>query len=115
VVTTTRSGPVSTPVTRAWETNSTSAAAAEAVCRALDAPDADRARAAIERCARERRDVALVNRAAAGQALGHMQASDPWLRARRRLALELAARTTRVGAWLDEAPYGPRYARQGPR
>jgi 3-(3-hydroxy-phenyl)propionate hydroxylase len=90
-------------------------AAAEAVRRALDAPDEDRARGAIERCARERRDVALVNRAAAGQALGHMQASDPRLRARRRLALELAARTTRVGAWLDEAPYGPRYARQGPR
>jgi 3-(3-hydroxy-phenyl)propionate hydroxylase len=82
--------------------------AAAAVHAALDAPDRQRAAAAIEGFAAERHDAARSNRRAAASALAAMQPRTPWARARRRAAAALAPRSERAGAWLDAAPYGPR-------
>jgi 3-(3-hydroxy-phenyl)propionate hydroxylase len=58
--------------------------------------------------ARDRRQAALYNRDASSQALAHMQADGPLLRARRRLAARRARRGQEAGAWLDSSPFGPR-------
>ncbi|HZD69218.1 MAG TPA: FAD-dependent monooxygenase [Actinomycetes bacterium] len=89
------------------------AAAAGAIRAALDSPDRTAARAAIERFAADRHDAAEHNRAAARSALAHMEATDPRIRVKRRIAAALAPRVERAGRWLDEAPYGPRGGRRG--
>ena len=83
-------------------------AAADAVHTALGAPDRAGARRAVEEFARVRRAAAAYNRMAAGQALEHMQARAPAIRAKRRIAAAVAPYAERAGAWLDSAPYGPR-------
>jgi 3-(3-hydroxy-phenyl)propionate hydroxylase len=90
-------------------------AAAGAIGAALGSPDQGAARAAIEHFAADRRDAAEHNRAAARSALAHMEASDPRIRIKRRIAAALAPRVERAGRWLDEAPYGPRGGRRGMR
>lgn len=70
-------------------------------------------RAAVEAFAADRRAAAEYNRAAARAALTHMQAREPLLRLKRRLAAAVAPRSTRAGRWLDTAPYGPRVGRAG--
>jgi 3-(3-hydroxy-phenyl)propionate hydroxylase len=88
------------------------ASAAEAVATGLrDGPEAGRA--AVAEAAAERRAAAEYNRAAAGQALAHMQAKRLPLRLKRRLAAAVAPRSRRAGQWLDTAPYGPRVGRAG--
>lgn len=82
--------------------------AAGAIGGALTAADSDAARAAVEGFAVERRDAALRNLEAAGQALTAMQPRRPRMWAKRRAAVMLAPRSQRAGAWLDSAPYGPR-------
>ncbi|MEU7153183.1 FAD-dependent monooxygenase [Streptomyces sp. NPDC045470] len=57
-----------------------------------------------------RHRAALLNRQAAGRALGHLTAPAPWQRAAQRLAAAAAPRCARAGRWLDSAPYGPRDA-----
>jgi 3-(3-hydroxy-phenyl)propionate hydroxylase len=89
------------------------AGAAEAVATALGTADRAVARTAVERFAADRRDAAHYNRAAAGAALAHMQAKDPRLRLKRRLAAAVSPVVKRAGRWLDTAPYGPRTGRAG--
>lgn len=85
--------------------------AVDAICTALDHPAA--ARRAVEHFASDRRDAAEYNRAAAGAALTHMQAKDPVVRVKRRLAAAVAPWVAGAGQWLDTAPYGPRVGRAG--
>jgi 3-(3-hydroxy-phenyl)propionate hydroxylase len=87
--------------------------AAEAIDTALGSGDREVARKAVEHFAADRRDAAGYNRAAAGAALAHMQAKDPRIRFKRRLAAAVAPRVERAGRWLDTAPYGPRVGRTG--
>jgi 3-(3-hydroxy-phenyl)propionate hydroxylase len=89
------------------------AAAADAIAAAMSSPLPEAARAAIERFAAVRHDAAEFNRAAARSALAHMEATDPRIRVKRRVAAALAPRFERAGRWLDEAPYGPRGGRRG--
>jgi 3-(3-hydroxy-phenyl)propionate hydroxylase len=83
-------------------------AAAEAIDCALNAADDASAQAAIEEFACKRRAAAEYNRAAAGQALNHVQKQSPDLWIKRRLAALAAPFWERAGAWLDSGPYGPR-------
>ncbi|MGQ0574204.1 MAG: FAD-dependent oxidoreductase [Pseudonocardia sp.] len=87
------------------------ASAAAAIDTGLREGHAAAGRAAVAAFAADRRDAAEYNRAAAGAALAHMRAERPLLRLRRRLAAAVAPRSTRAGAWLDTAPYGPRIGR----
>ncbi len=87
--------------------------AAGAVSLALGSTDPEVARQAIGHFAADRRHAAEYNRAAAGAALAHMQARDPRLRLKRRLAAAVAPVLTPAGRWLDTAPYGPRAGRAG--
>jgi 3-(3-hydroxy-phenyl)propionate hydroxylase len=82
-------------------------AAAAAIEAALAASGAGAAAAAVGEFATQRRVAAVHNRDAAGAALAHMQARDPLTIVKRRVAAELARVSTRAGAWLDSAPYGP--------
>lgn len=87
--------------------------AAEAVRAGLRHGHAEAGRGAVERFAADRRAAAQYNRAAAGQALAHMQARTLGIRVKRRLAAAIAPRSVRAGHWLDTAPYGPRVGRPG--
>jgi 3-(3-hydroxy-phenyl)propionate hydroxylase len=83
-------------------------AAAEAVAKALEAPDAQSAATAIDVFDNERRAAAEWNRACAGIALEHLQARSMWQKVKRRAAALVAPMWEGAGKWLDEAPYGPR-------
>ncbi len=83
-------------------------AAATAINIALNTHDQARAEEAIADFARMRHAAAEYNRAAAGQALAHVQKQSPAMRAKRSLAALLARRWQRAGEWLDSGPYGPR-------
>ncbi len=89
------------------------ASAAEAIATALATTDRAVAREAVECFAADRRHAAEFNRAAAGAALAHMEAKDPRLRLKRRLAAAVASVVKPAGRWLDAAPYGPRSGRAG--
>ncbi len=89
------------------------ARAAEAVATALACGDRELARQAVAHFAADRRGAAEHNRAAAGAALAHMQARDPRIRRKRRLAAAVAPVLKRAGRWLDTAPYGPTTGRAG--
>lgn len=83
---------------------------AVAAARALDQAlqDGSQARAAIEEFVDTRRAAAEYNRAAAGQALAHIQTRTPLMQLRRNLAAFIAPYWKGAGVWLDEGPYGPR-------
>jgi 3-(3-hydroxy-phenyl)propionate hydroxylase len=83
-------------------------AAANAISAALKASEPAKAQEAIEEFASERRAAAEYNRAAAGQALTHIQTRTPVMQAKRNLAAIIAPYWKRAGVWLDEGPYGPR-------
>jgi 3-(3-hydroxy-phenyl)propionate hydroxylase len=57
-----------------------------------------------------RRQAALRNRDASGQALRHLLATGPVTRYRQQAAARIARRWHRAGEWLDRMPYGPRDA-----
>ena len=82
--------------------------AANAIDAALKASDSSESQKAIEGFASERRAAAEYNRAAAGQALLHIQTRTPVMQAKRNLAALIAPYWKRAGVWLDEGPYGPR-------
>ncbi|MFF4527318.1 FAD-dependent oxidoreductase [Streptomyces bluensis] len=77
------------------------AAAAEAV--ATGTPDA------IASFAELRRQAGLFNSAAAGTALDHLRPHRRIVRVKQRAAAALAPVVPRCGAWLENAPYGPRH------
>lgn len=82
--------------------------AANAIDTALKASDAATAQEAIAKFAETRQAAANYNRAAAGQALAHINTRTPMMQARRVLAALIAPYWKKAGAWLDEGPYGPR-------
>lgn len=57
---------------------------------------------------RSRRQAAVRNRAATGQALHHLLATGRTTRFRQRTAAALSRHWQPAGAWLDSVPYGPR-------
>jgi len=78
--------------------------AAEAVSRALAAPDTASARRLIDRSAADRRTWGLRNRAVSNRALRIMRADDPRMRTRRNLAARVAPAFWPAGAWLAGGP-----------
>lgn len=84
------------------------AAAGDAVGLALRASNPERAAGAIEEYADARRQAALHNRSRAGTALTHVRAGTRGDRIRQWGAAQLAPVVPKLGAWLDDAPYGPR-------
>jgi 3-(3-hydroxy-phenyl)propionate hydroxylase len=88
-------------------------AATDAIDKALKLSDRSSAQDAIDEFARTRHDAAEYNRAAAGQALNHLQKQSPDLWIKRRLAALAAPFWERAGVWLDSGPYGPRSGPQG--
>ena len=80
--------------------------ASRAIKAALDDPAT--ARSSIDHFAATRRAAALYNRDASSLALQHMHARGWNVRVKRRFAAAVAERGTRVGAWLDSSPFGPR-------
>jgi 3-(3-hydroxy-phenyl)propionate hydroxylase len=87
--------------------------AAQAIDMALNAKEVTEAEQAIIEFAQTRRAAAEYNRAAAGQALAHVQKRSPTMWAKRHLAALLAPYWKRAGVWLDAGPYGPRSGPSG--
>ena len=81
------------------------ASAAAAIAAALARPR--NAAARVDAFAAKRREAALFNSAAAGEALAHLRPR-PVMRVRQRLAARLAPAVAQCGSWLEHAPYGPR-------
>lgn len=82
--------------------------AASAITVARDAVEDGVAEVEIETYAAEREKAAEWNKNAAGEALEHLQGTNPLIKAKKRAAAELADHWEPAGEWLDEAPYGPR-------
>ena len=82
--------------------------AATAIDTALKASTPAEAQAAVDKFVAARRAAAEYNRAAAGQALTHIQTRTPIMQAKRVLAALVAPYWKKAGVWLDEGPYGPR-------
>ena len=89
------------------------AAAATAIDHALNAPDQTEARKAIASFVQTRRAAAEYNRAAAGQALDHVQKRSAGMQLKRSLAALIAPYWEQAGVWLDSGPYGPRSGPSG--
>lgn len=81
--------------------------AASAITVARQATVDETARTEIETYAARREQAAEWNKNAAGQALEYLQGDSPVIKAKKRLAAELADYWERTGEWLDDAPYGP--------
>jgi len=78
--------------------------AAKAVSGALATPDQAVARRLIDRCAADRRQWGLRNRAVSNRALRIMRADDPGMRNRRTLAARLAPAFWPASVWLATGP-----------
>lgn len=81
--------------------------AASAITVARQATVDETARTEIETYAARREQAAEWNKNAAGQALEYLQGDSPVIKAKKRVAAELADYWERTGEWLDDAPYGP--------
>lgn len=77
--------------------------------KALAAKDETTRREAIDAAAKERRIAAKWNRDASTTALRHIQGDSKEMEMKRELAASLASIAPRLGRWLDEGPYGPKY------
>lgn len=64
---------------------------------------------AIDEVAKERRIAALWNRDGSSTALHHLQGNAPDMSMKRELAASLVSIIPRLGRWLDEGPYGPKF------
>ncbi len=82
---------------------------ARGIHAALHAEDTAAAQQAIQAAAEERRIAAQWNRDCAGIALEHIQGSSPYMNMKRELASSLSPIVPKLGRWLDEGPYGPRF------
>jgi 3-(3-hydroxy-phenyl)propionate hydroxylase len=78
--------------------------AATAIAEALSMTDVARARTPIERCAKDRRNWGLRNRAVSSKGLRIMRAEDPSMRVRREIAGRIAPIMFPAGAWLANGP-----------
>lgn len=77
--------------------------------QALRAENEAERREAILKAANERRIAAKWNRDASTTALHHLQGDSPEMNMKRELAASLVSIVPRLGRWLDEGPYGPKY------
>lgn len=77
--------------------------------KALKADKEDERHEAIDAAATERRIAAKWNRDASTTALNHLQGDSPEMNMKRELAASLVSIVPRLGRWLDEGPYGPKY------
>ena len=82
--------------------------AVRGIAQALKAETEER-RETIEKAANERRIAAKWNRDASTTALNHIQGDSKEMNIKRELAASLASIVPRLGRWLDEGPYGPKF------
>ncbi|MFB4162439.1 FAD-dependent monooxygenase [Alteribacillus sp. JSM 102045] len=64
---------------------------------------------AIEAAAKERRIAAKWNRDGSTTALHHLQGNAPEMNLKREVAASLTSIAPKLGRWLDEGPYGPKF------
>ncbi|MED1116839.1 NAD(P)/FAD-dependent oxidoreductase [Bacillus paramycoides] len=64
---------------------------------------------AIEAAAKERRIAAKWNRDASTTALHHLQGNSSEMKMKREIAASMVSIVPRLGRWLDEGPYGPKF------
>ncbi|PLS18614.1 monooxygenase [Bacillus sp. M6-12] len=76
---------------------------------ALKAGSEEERRDAIDKAASERRIAAMWNRDGSTTALHHLQGNSPEMNLKRELAASLVSIVPRLGRWLDEGPYGPKF------
>lgn len=76
---------------------------------AIRANSEDERAQAIDEVANERRIAALWNRDGSSTALHHLQGNAPDMNMKRELAASLVSVIPRLGRWLDEGPYGPKF------
>ncbi|OMP66007.1 FAD-dependent oxidoreductase [Domibacillus epiphyticus] len=77
--------------------------------KALHADTEEERREAIGAAAAERRIAANWNRDGSTTALHHLQGDAPEIDMKRAVAASLASIVPRLGRWLDEGPYGPKF------
>jgi 3-(3-hydroxy-phenyl)propionate hydroxylase len=83
--------------------------AVKGIKKALQAHSEEERAAAIEASATERRIAAKWNRDASTTALNHLQGNSPEMNMKREVAASLVSIIPRLGRWLDEGPYGPKF------
>ncbi|OLN21233.1 monooxygenase [Domibacillus antri] len=77
--------------------------------KALNASSEEERREAIGAAATERRIAANWNRDGSTTALHHLQGDAPEIDMKRAVAASLVSIVPRLGRWLDEGPYGPKF------
>ncbi|MED1439742.1 FAD-dependent monooxygenase [Aeribacillus composti] len=83
--------------------------AVKGIEKALDASSEEKRREEIEKAANERRIAGLWNRNSSSTALHHLQGNSPEMNLKREIAASLTAIVPKLGRWLDEGPYGPKF------
>lgn len=83
--------------------------AVKGIKKALESTCEDDRKQAIHKAANERRIAALWNRDGSTTALNHLQGDSEKMNMKRELAASLSSLVPRLGRWLDEGPYGPKY------
>ncbi|SDH17367.1 3-(3-hydroxy-phenyl)propionate hydroxylase [Alteribacillus persepolensis] len=77
--------------------------------KALQAKNESERKEAIDAAAKERRIAAKWNRDGSTTALHHLQGNAPEMNAKREVAASLTSVAPKLGRWLDEGPYGPKF------
>ncbi|WP_242238097.1 NAD(P)/FAD-dependent oxidoreductase [Bacillus cereus group sp. BfR-BA-01316] len=83
--------------------------AARGIEKALQSHSEEERIEAIEAAARERQIAAKWNRDASTTALHHLQGNSPEMNMKREIAASMVSIVPRLGRWLDEGPYGPKF------
>ena len=83
--------------------------AANGIEKALNSRTEEERIEAIEAAATERRIAAKWNRDSSTTALHHLQGDSPEMNMKREVAASLVSIVPRLGRWLDEGPYGPKF------
>ncbi|PQZ57948.1 monooxygenase [Bacillus sp. MYb209] len=83
--------------------------AARGIEKALQSHSEEERIEAIGAAARERQIAAKWNRDASTTALHHLQGNSPEMNMKREIAASMVSIVPRLGRWLDEGPYGPKF------
>ena len=83
--------------------------AVQGIEKALQSYSEEERKEAIEAAAKERRIAAKWNRDASTTALHHLQGNSPEMNMKREIAASMVSIVPRLGRWLDEGPYGPKF------
>lgn len=83
--------------------------AVQGIEKALNAKKEENRCQAIDKAAKERLIAAKWNRDASTKALYHIQGDSKEMNVKRDLAASLVSIVPRLGRWLDEGPYGPKF------